>query len=104
MAEGNNEGTTPVILPQPDVAFCPKHLSPYKDEWPKGALQMALFTVQKVFEADWFTEQFEKDQHGKFILDNKRASELLVKNSPLCCKLGDEEMLWIQMKALGIKE
>ena len=90
-----------IKMPDANVAFCNRHLEPFRLHWPSGFGQCCLLVMKHCIEDDRISNQFSKCTDGKAELDEKKLNHLLEFNSPLCCFLGDDLMQKIIFESLG---
>lgn len=74
--------------------WCPKHLGPYKAEWPKGA-GVAMVMLFQAFTEDPRSAEMAGG-------DSMRLSAVALECSPLCCFVGDEALAPIYAET-GVK-
>lgn len=71
----------PAVALEFSTAWCPRHLEPYRAEWPKGAA-VAMLRLFEAFTAD---ERAQRMAGG----DAMRLAAVVAECSPLCCFVGD---------------
>ena len=92
-----------LMFPEQHVAFCGRHLEPFRAEWPSGYAILCLAVLRQVLALDKFDSRFDSDPAtGELLLDIQKATQVLVDLSPLCCLLGDDTMTLLTAEALGI--
>jgi len=84
-----------ILFPYPTVAFCERHLLPFKPRWPEGYGILCLSVMGAIFDNPVFRQEFPRR------LDAQAATELLIALSPLCCLLGDHTMKVLTIEALA---
>lgn len=90
-----------VIFPEPAIAFCSRHLEPFKTEWPRGFGILCVTMLKHVLAHPRFEAQFPPNPAtGKSDLEPRRASHVLRTLSPLCCLLGNEMMASLTEQSL----
>lgn len=77
-----------IAFPNATVAFCARHLEPFRKEWPRGYAVLLARLLYVVTSDDRFYADMPKDRNGLAEVD--AISGRLVKHSPLCCFLGDD--------------
>lgn len=93
-----------INFPDPEIAFCPAHIEPFRARWPKGYAPLIVRMLYVVTEDPRFYANFQKNAEGKLVLDEEIATAKLFEHSPLCCFLGDERMTMLTNEALNFGE
>lgn len=68
-----------VLIPQFDVIWCPRHLEPYRAQWPLGGPAASMSLLQAAAEMRAVEELAGSDG------DPAMLAYALVRFSPLCC-------------------
>ena len=90
---GIGPGENPLLmLPDAKIAWCNRHLSAFRPDWPTGYLIISLVTAYQMMN----DEKFQEACGG----DLTQANGLLVEYSPLCCYL--EAKGWPEWARLSI--
>jgi hypothetical protein len=91
-----------ISFPDPELAFCARHLEPFRAKWPSGYAILIVRLVGLITEDERFYAGVPKDQNG--LGDAELITGRLVKFSPLCCFLGDDTMAMLTRDALHPEE
>lgn len=77
--------------------WCPYHMEPFRDEWPKGAIVAGL----TIFDALMRNEELQRHAESVGKADDFEAALTAIKSEyqPLCCFVGDEVMADVYEKA-----
>lgn len=92
-----------ISFPDLRVAFCRKHLEPFRKDYPKGAPALVMLVFQKVLDSPDLEELLPRDEVGKLVVQPEIVNRFLLEHCPLCCYLGDGLMEDITIVALGEK-
>lgn len=71
------------------TVWCPRHLEPYRDQWPLGAPTATLRVLLAAYEMDKVLAEIGPDHEPPYVLN------ALVKFSPLCCFIASSELKMI---------
>lgn len=89
-----------IVFPDPQIAFCARHLEPFRKDYPKGYGLLCVRLIEFILADKRFTDLIPKDpETGLGRLEY--ASETLVQVSPLCCFMGDTVMEILVAMCLG---
>lgn len=77
------------------VHWCPKHLEPFREEWPNGAGVAMLLLLNAAVSDERIAAAAPKDLDGAAKVESLDA--VLLEHSPLCCFVGDEAMATIYL-------
>jgi hypothetical protein len=88
--------TVPQINLDFTVHWCPRHLEPFRADWPDGCAVAMVRLFDAIVADPVFVERMPKATDGRAKTEALDAA--LREHSPLCCWLGDERMRAIYLE------
>lgn len=85
-----------VLIPQFDIIWCPRHLEPYRAQWPLGGPAASMSLLQAAAEMRAVQDAAGPDG------DPAMLAAALVRFSPLCCFVDQSTLTMIHARTVPV--